>query len=214
LYNPVPEDAIVDIYKGIFNLGVRPLTINPYFSNSISTGLSVNNFGQPMFDIHLQRGAGCGIAPVLQPDTVIPPVPDPPLPYPEPVPVPIVIKQINLTATSDFLTATRLPQKLEYPYWLVYSDIIGNVEYLGKNGENNNILAIANRAYTSGDFAFNFATDYTFKATKDFVLTDITTEILNPDYSSSTIADGTIVLYKIQSPIEEFEPNNQRTVRT
>ena len=214
LYNPVPEDAIVSIYKGIFNLGVRPLTINPYFSNSISTGLSVNNFGQPMYDIHLQRGAGCGIAPVLQPGTVIPPVPDPPAPYPEPDPVPVVIKEINLTTTSDFLTATRLPQKLEYPYWLVYSDIIGNVEYLGKNGENNNILAIANRAYTSGDFAFNFATDYTFKATKDFVLTDITTEILNPDYSSSTIADGTIVLYKIQSPIEEFEPNNQRTVRT
>ena len=214
LYNPVPEDALVNIYKGIFNLGVRPLTINPYFSSSIATGLSINNFGEPMLDIHLQRGAGCGIAPVLPPPQV--PIPDPiPDPYPDPSPTPIVINSINISATTDFLTATRLPQKLEYPYWLVYSDIIGNVEYIGKGGENNNILAIANRAYTSGDFAFNFATDYTFKATKDFVITDITTEILNPDYTSSTIADGTIVLYKIQSPIPQFnQPVKQRAIRT
>jgi hypothetical protein len=127
---------------------------------------------------------------------------------------PVKINSINISATTDFLSASRLPQKLEYPYWLVYSDIIGNVEFLGKGGEQNNILAIANRAYTSGDFAFNFATDYVFKATKDFVITDITTEILNPDYSSSTIADGTIVLYKIQSPILQFNPpENQKAVR-
>ena len=208
LYNPIPTPSSVNFYKSIFNIGVRPLTINPYFTNGISTGLSINNYGQPMFDIHLQRAGGCSIAPVVNPN---PPDPGPP-PVPQP---PIIINSINITATTDYITATRLPQKLEYPYWLVYSDIIGNVEYLGKGGENNNILAIANRAYTSGDFAFNFATDYTFKATKDFVLTDITTEILNPDYSSSTIADGTIVLYKIQSPILQFnQPVNHRAIRT
>ena len=203
LHNPIPPISEIDIYKAIFNVGVRPLTINPYFSNDIATGLSINNYGQPMFDIHLQRGGGCDVAPVINPDIEVPPLP------------PIEINSINISATTDYLTASRLPQKLEYPYWLVYSDIIGDVEFLGKGGQQNNILAIANRAYTSGDFAFNFATDYVFKATKDFVLTDITTEILNPDYSSSTIADGTIVLYKIQSPILQFNPpENQRAVRT
>lgn len=198
LYNPVQEfpnaPTTLDIIAELYNQSCRPFTTNPYFSSALSTAFSVNNANQPMLDLHYQRGAGYEITagPVanMVPST----------------PAPIKIDSVNTTASSANLSASRLPRKLEYPYWLVYSDIIGNVKFLGVKGQPNNIMAVANRAYTSGDFAFNFATDYVFQATRDFVITQITTEIYNPDYTKSAVDDGTIILYKIQHPLPAVAP--------
>jgi len=206
LYNPVQEfpnaPTTLDIIASLYNQSCRPFTTNPYFSSALSTTYSVNNANQPMVDLHYQRGAGyettAGPVANMVPNT----------------PAPVLIKSINTTAVSSQLSASRLPRKLEYPYWLVYSDIIGNVKFLGVKGQPNNVMAVANRAYTSGDFAFNFATDYVFQATTDFVITQITTEIYNPDYTKSAVDDGTIILYKIQHPLPAVAPQpGQRAVQ-
>ena len=185
-FNPLPSALTLENYLADFNYGVRPFTTNPFLSSNLSLSLSINGFGQPMFDAHLQRAVGFGIAPV-------------PLPVPNPDNLVLIsIDEINVTTQSAFLVATNLSKKLEFPYWLIYSDIIENVNFYGKDGQPANIVAVANRAYTSGDWAFNFATNYTFEATQDFVLTHITTSILNPNYSEANIDSGTIILYKIQ----------------
>ena len=91
---------------------------------------------------------------------------------------------------------------------MVYSDIIEGIEYDSvENGEKDNIIAVCNRAYISGDFAFSFATDYVFTATHNFVITGITTQILNPDLTPADIDEKTSVIYKIQKPIPMFVQN-------
>ena len=112
---------------------------------------------------------------------------------------------INLTSETALIYARNLPNKLVFPYWLVYSDIIEGIEYHSvEDGEKDNIIAVCNRAYISGDFAFSFATDYVFTATRDFVITGITTQILNPDLTPADIDDKTSVIYKIEKPIPMF----------
>jgi len=117
---------------------------------------------------------------------------------------------INIQAESDIAFATNLPQKLVFPYWLIKSDLIDGVEFnSGNGGKKQNVMAICNRAYLSGDFAFSFATDYAFKATKEFVLSSINTAILNPDLTPADIDPKTAVIYKIVSPIPFFQEQEE-----
>lgn len=119
-------------------------------------------------------------------------------------------ENIVMGVNSCIIYANNLATKLEFPYWLVYSDIIEGMNFHSvEDGEKNNIIAVCNRAYISGDFAFSFATDYVFTATKDFVISGITTQILNPDLSPAEIDDKTSVIYKIQKPIPMFQVDTQ-----
>ena len=112
----------------------------------------------------------------------------------------------NSSSESATIYATNLPQKLVFPFWLIHSDIIGGIEFHSENqGSTSNIVAICNRAYTSGDFAFSFATDYTFTATKEYVISGINTQILNPDLTPADVNDRTSIVYKIQKRIPMFE---------
>jgi len=112
---------------------------------------------------------------------------------------------IAITAETALTYASNLPQKLEFPYWLIQSDLIEGCDFNSENnGSEDNIMALCNRAYLAGDFAFSFAPDYKFTATKDFVVTGIKTRILNPDLSPAFINDKTAIIYKIESPIKMF----------
>ncbi len=112
----------------------------------------------------------------------------------------------NSSSESATIYATNLPQKLVFPFWLIHSDIIGGIEFHSENqGSTSNIVAICNRAYTSGDFAFSFATDYTFTATQEYVISGINTQILNPDLTPADVNDRTSIVYKIQKRIPMFE---------
>ena len=116
---------------------------------------------------------------------------------------------IKVAAESASLYAVNLPKKLEFPYWLVESDIINGVEFYSQNnGAKANILGICNRAYLSGDYAIGMGSDYVFTATKDFTITDITTHILNPDLTPAFIDDKTAVIYKIQTPLLQIDYNS------
>ena len=120
------------------------------------------------------------------------------------------ISNINISSETDTAYATNLPQKLVFPYWLVKSDIIEGVEFSSENGgKRENIMAVCNRAYISGDFAISFSTSYAFKATKEFVLTGIKTAILNPDLSPADIDPKTSIIYKVVKPIPYFQEQQE-----
>jgi len=113
---------------------------------------------------------------------------------------------VNASTSTAQIFASNLPQKLVFPFWLVYSDIIGGITFhSSKNGAESNIIAICNRSYVSGDFSYSFATDYVFTATKDFVITGITTQILNPDLTPADIDDRTTIVYKVSKPLKMFQ---------
>jgi len=112
----------------------------------------------------------------------------------------------NVSTESDSIYALQLPKKLENPFWLIKSDIIDGVEFNSEKsgGGRQNVLAVCNRAYLAGDFAFSFQTSYAFKATKEFVITGIKTQILNPDLTPADINNATTIVYKVVSPIPFF----------
>ena len=117
---------------------------------------------------------------------------------------------INASTGTSSIFASNLPQKLVYPFWLIYSDIIGGITFhSSQNGAESNIIAICNRSYVSGDFAYSFATDYVFTATKEMVITGITSQVLNPDLTPAVINDRTTIIYKIQKPIKMFQEQQQ-----
>ena len=86
---------------------------------------------------------------------------------------------INISANHDTCFAVNLPIKLVTPFYLVKSDIFeGDVAFNSENGgATESIMICTNKAYTSGDYAYSFGTQYSFKATKSFVITGIKTPI-------------------------------------
>jgi len=114
---------------------------------------------------------------------------------------------INIQAQHDTCFAVNLPIKLVTPFYLVKSDIFeGDVAFNSENGgATESIMICTNKAYTSGDYAYSFGTQYSFKATKSFVITGIKTAILKPDLTPAEIDDGTAVIYKVVKPVKFFE---------
>tara|TARA_R100000426_G_scaffold35577_1_gene28607 strand:- start:860 stop:1999 length:1140 start_codon:yes stop_codon:yes gene_type:complete len=114
---------------------------------------------------------------------------------------------INISANHDTCFAVNLPIKLVTPFYLVKSDIFeGDVAFNSENGgATESIMICTNKAYTSGDYAYSFGTQYSFKATKSFVITGIKTAILKPDLTPAEIDEGTAVIYKVVKPVKFFE---------
>ena len=120
----------------------------------------------------------------------------------------------QVSAVSDRCYALGLPKKLENPFWLIKSDIIDGIDFNSENGgKNQNVVAVCNRAYLAGDFAFSFSTSYAFKSTKEFVLTGVKTSILNPDLTPADINDATTIIYKIVSPIPFFQQQEEAELK-
>ncbi len=120
----------------------------------------------------------------------------------------------QVSSVSDRCYALGLPKKLENPFWLIKSDIIDGIDFNSENGgKNQNIVAVCNRAYLAGDFAFSFSTSYAFKATKEFVLSGVKTSILNPDLTPADINDATTIIYKVVSPIPFFQQQEEAELK-
>lgn len=109
-------------------------------------------------------------------------------------------RQTNVIAVSNGIVAERLPKKLAYPVLLVLSNIISGIKYIGSGGYKNNCLGVVNRSYIESDFVYSQGFDVKITATAPFVITEITTEILNSDYSPANINDETMVIYRVDKP--------------
>lgn len=107
--------------------------------------------------------------------------------------------QTNTNAESDQLQAINLPAKLDYPYLVVYSDIVRNPDYYGGNTGYTKLPAIAyiTRNYATGDYFYSFATNWSYIADHPYIITDITTDIRLPDGTPAPINQNSSVIYKI-----------------
>lgn len=119
---------------------------------------------------------------------------------------------LALSAETDRLRAERLPNKIQDPYYIVYSDLPTNGYYL--KGNRMNIIGYIFKQYKNQSYYFNYAQNYSFTLTQDMVLTKIRTAI----YSGRTgelalnLGDNIVFFYKatIPSVLSELpQPNPQ-----
>ncbi len=105
----------------------------------------------------------------------------------------------NTNIESDVLIALRMPQKLDYPYLVVYTDIVRDAQYIGGATGHQKLSAIAyiTRNYSEGDYFYSFSTGWTYTADTNYVITDITTDIRLPDGSPAPLDDNSSVIYKV-----------------
>ena len=112
-------------------------------------------------------------------------------------------EQTNTNTESDALNAINLPSKLDYPYLIVYSNIVENTNHYGGPTGYDKLPAIAyiTRNYASGDYFYAFATTWAYTADKDYILTDIKTDIRLPDGRAAPIDPNSSIIYKITKPL-------------
>ena len=123
------------------------------------------------------------------------------------------VRNINVSASSSFIYAENLPKKLASPYWIIASDIIDGIKFV-KDGQPVNCLAVCNRSYISGDFAFAFATDYKFKADIPFTISSIKTKVLTQDLLPADIDNGTSIIYKIEKQYKSLLEEQQQNTKS
>ena len=107
--------------------------------------------------------------------------------------------QATTNVESDLLIAAGMPQKLDYPYLVVYSDIVRNSVYYGGDSGHQKLSAIAyiTRNYAEGDYFYAFSTSWSYTADQDYVITDITTDIRLPNGDPAPIDENSSVIYKV-----------------
>ncbi len=101
------------------------------------------------------------------------------------------------------ITAFRIPDKLNYPYLCIYSDIATqgcDTTYYGGVDSHSKIpcLGFMSRNYTNGNYFYGLESSFNYTATKPFVLTDVTSDIRLPDGKRPVLDPNSAVIYKIQ----------------
>jgi hypothetical protein len=100
---------------------------------------------------------------------------------------------------SAQINAANLPVKMRDPYYLIKSDIITDTPYLGSedSGVKLPIIAVVNKEGGTGDFFFQGMSQTEFTVTAPKVISEIRTQILNPDGSTAILSDDTSIIYKV-----------------
>ena len=102
-------------------------------------------------------------------------------------------------ASSDALIARNSADKLAFPYLVVYTNIINNVDYFGGPNGNSKLPAIAyiTRNYAQGDFFFSTQSDYSFIADSTYIISRVITDIRLPNGDPAPIDGNSSIIYKI-----------------
>jgi hypothetical protein len=107
-----------------------------------------------------------------------------------------------LTQKTNSLTlpARNLPKIQLNPFYTIRSNIIGYTEYLGsaEGGMRLSVVGIVDRYGAQGDFFYGSPSDLTFTVTKQTIISDIETQICNPDGSLAEVDPDCGVIYRIQ----------------
>ncbi len=116
------------------------------------------------------------------------------------------------SVTQSQITSQNLPQKLDYPYLLIYSSIIQggtDTEYYGGSDGKSKLPCIGyiTRNYNEGDFFYGLEQSFNYTANKSFTLTEISHEIRLPDGSRPRLQPNNSIIYKITKPIVNFDNN-------
>lgn len=100
------------------------------------------------------------------------------------------------------ITAFELPDKLNFPYYTVYSSIpsMGTDSiWIGGNDGYSKLpcMGYLTRENNIGDFYYNAEQTFQYTATKDFTLTEVETDIRLPDGTRPKLNPHSAVIYKI-----------------
>lgn len=113
------------------------------------------------------------------------------------------------------ITAFNLPQKLDYPYLLVYSSLMADgtdtTYYGGCDGKSKlPCIGYISRQYSGGDYFYGLEQAFSYTANKSFTITDINTEIRLPDGSRPRLQPNSGVIYKITKPLYQPPPPTKK----
>ncbi len=105
---------------------------------------------------------------------------------------------------STSLDAENLPVKTKFSYFYILTNLVETNFYSSKfGGAPINCIGTINKLNSDNDFYFSYSSPQRVYATKDRVLTSITTTIRNTDFSSpALISDFSSVIYQI----DRFNP--------
>jgi hypothetical protein len=100
------------------------------------------------------------------------------------------------------ITAFELPDKLNFPYYTIYSSIpsMGTDSiWIGGNDGYSKLpcMGYLTRENNIGDFYYNSEQTFQYTATKDFTLTEVETDIRLPDGTRPKLNPHSAVIYKI-----------------
>ena len=118
----------------------------------------------------------------------------------------------NFTTEPESLVATQLPIKTEFPYFYVMSDLIETDFNISVNkGTALNCLGVISKLNAEGDFFFQYQAPQSFFATKDKLISSITTELRTPTLGvPQALSPYSSVIYQITryapSPIKVAPP--------
>ena len=113
---------------------------------------------------------------------------------------------ITESAESVVLSAPNLPKKVRNGYFCIRSNIIDNWNYLGgqDSGEAYPILQVLPKINQTDDFFSGGESSISYTFTQPKTITEITTQICNPDQTLATLDNSSSVIYKIT----RFIPQN------
>ena len=110
---------------------------------------------------------------------------------------------ISITSFSVGIKADRQPTKMLRPYYLIKSNIVGDMKYLGaghstEGGQMLPIIGVVNKENGFGDYYFQTANEIQFTITQPTTLSEVTTSIHDPDMTSARVDKNSCVLYLVQ----------------
>jgi hypothetical protein len=160
---------------------MKPLSTGADIDASISQPMSLNFSGAPLFDL-----GGDLLETATKPDAV-----------------------------QGEITASKLPNKFDFSYLTINSSLVQegtDTIYIG--GQNNYstlpCMTYLTRENNESDFFYQNERSFTFTATKDFVITDITTDIRLPNGGRPRLDAHSTIIYKIEKPLTSLAPQSQR----
>ena len=117
---------------------------------------------------------------------------------------------LQFKQTSSMIQSFKIKKSQDFPYLTIFTDLITGQEYRGGGGVASQLPAIAvvPKQNASDDFFYNtYDNTLTFKATKPYELSQITTKIARPDGRLANVDRGSSVIYLIKRARRLHPPN-------
>ena len=120
---------------------------------------------------------------------------------------------ISENQNSILIQAADLPTKMTRAYYTIRSDLLDKYTYLGSrdSGEALKTISVVNKINGDGDYYFQQDNPLQFTVTNSKTITNITTQICDPDGQSAQLNNDSCVMYKIDrviqsslNPVEEL----------
>mgnify|MGYP003682501295 FL=1 len=113
------------------------------------------------------------------------------------------------TSVGDTLSASGISDSFNFPYLVIYSNIIptDNDFYGGPEVSPINVFALVNRSYASGNYIFLQGTDISYVVQKKTIINNFDVQIKLPDGTPLELSTNSSVIFRINKKKEIFIQN-------